>query len=57
MVNRAFVLATGTFGWLYMLAGIATVGFLIWLAFSRYGQVRLGGPRIRPNSAISAGSR
>lgn len=48
VVNRAFVLATGTFGWLYMLAGIATVGFLIWLAFSRYGQVRLGGPEDTP---------
>ncbi|WP_210240409.1 BCCT family transporter, partial [Amaricoccus solimangrovi] len=43
-VQAAFAFATGKFGWLYLLAGIATVVFLVVLAASRYGNVRLGGP-------------
>jgi len=43
-VNAAFAFATGKFGWLYLLAGIAAVVFLVGLAFSSYGNVRLGGP-------------
>ncbi|MFV0409225.1 MAG: BCCT family transporter, partial [Paracoccus sp. (in: a-proteobacteria)] len=43
-VNAAFAFATGKFGWLYLIAGLAAVVFLICLAFSRYGNVRLGGP-------------
>jgi betaine/carnitine transporter, BCCT family len=42
MVNSAFAFTTGTFGWLYLVAGVATVVFLIGLALSRYGNVRLG---------------
>ena len=30
------------FGVLYLLAGVAAIGFLVWLAFSRFGNVRLG---------------
>ena len=30
------------FGVLYLLASVAAIGFLAWLAFSRYGNVRLG---------------
>jgi BCCT family betaine/carnitine transporter len=29
------------FGFLYLLAGIAVMGFLLWLALSRYGKIRL----------------
>jgi len=47
-VNAAFAFATGQFGWLYLLAGVATVVFLLFLAFSRYGNVRLGGPDDKP---------
>ncbi len=47
-VNAAFSFATGKFGWLYLLAGIATVAFLVGLAISRYGNVRLGGPDDAP---------
>jgi betaine/carnitine transporter, BCCT family len=43
MISAAFSFTTGTFGWLYMVAGLAVVVFLIGLAFSRYGNVRLGG--------------
>ena len=47
-VNAAFAFATGNFGWLYLLAGFSVVVFLIGLAFSRYGNVRLGGPQDTP---------
>ena len=43
MISAAFSFTTSTFGWLYMVAGLAVVVFLIGLAFSRYGNVRLGG--------------
>lgn len=36
------------FGVLYQLASVATIGFLIWLACSRYGKIRLGGNGIKP---------
>jgi BCCT family betaine/carnitine transporter len=36
------------FGVLYLLAGVAAVGFLLWLAFSRFGNVRLGDVDDRP---------
>ncbi|WP_108449127.1 BCCT family transporter [Halomonas sp. BN3-1] len=48
LVNAAFAFATGRFGWLYLLAGIAVVVFLVGLAISRYGNVRLGGPDDKP---------
>lgn len=42
MINSAFAFATGQFGWLYLLAGFSVVVFLIGLALSRFGSVRLG---------------
>ncbi|WP_417546799.1 BCCT family transporter [Marinobacter sp.] len=48
LVNAAFAFATGNFGWLYMLAGLSIVLFLIGLALSRFGNVRLGGPDDKP---------
>ncbi len=48
MINAAFSFATGQFGWLYMLAGFSAVVFLIGLAMSQYGNVRLGGPEDTP---------
>lgn len=47
-VNAAFAFATGQFGWLYLVAGLGTVVFLIGLAMSRFGNVRLGGPEDAP---------
>jgi BCCT family betaine/carnitine transporter len=47
-VNAAFAFATGQFGWLYLIAGLGAVAFLIGLAVSRYGNVRLGGPDDAP---------
>ncbi|WP_205694076.1 BCCT family transporter [Cobetia sp. ICG0124] len=49
LINAAFAFATGKFGWLYLVAGLSVVGFLIWLAFSRYGNVRLGGAEDTPD--------
>ncbi|WP_134713784.1 BCCT family transporter [Saccharomonospora xinjiangensis] len=35
-------------GWLYILGVTSFLGFLLWIAFSRYGHVRLGGKDSRP---------
>jgi choline-glycine betaine transporter len=35
-------------GWLYMLMTSFFLGFAIWLALSRYGEIRLGQPDDRP---------
>ncbi len=37
-----FSFATGKFGWLYLIAGLMTVLFLLWMAFGPYGNIRLG---------------
>ncbi|GAA4616359.1 BCCT family transporter [Saccharopolyspora hordei] len=39
---------TGTFGWVYLLASLAVFGFLLVLACSRYGRIRLGADSDRP---------
>ena len=41
-----------TFGPAFLLAGLSTLIFLIWLACSRYGAVRLGGDGTRPEFGI-----
>jgi len=41
-VQKVFAFATGQFGWLYLLSGVSILGFMLWLAFGRYGHVRLG---------------
>ncbi|QGM21854.1 BCCT family transporter [Spiribacter sp. 2438] len=45
---------TEYFGWGYLLAVSFFVGFLIWLALSRYGSIRLGQPNDRPQFRFSA---
>lgn len=42
MIAAAFSFTTNKFGWLYLVAGLSAVLFLIGLAASRYGNVRLG---------------
>lgn len=42
VINQMFAFATGKFGWLYLLFGLMTVVFLLWMAFGRYGNIRLG---------------
>lgn len=36
------------FGWLYQLAGVAVLVLLLWLAFGRFGEVKLGRPEDKP---------
>ncbi|WP_449433975.1 BCCT family transporter [Pseudomonas putida] len=41
-VKSVFAYIGNTFGSLYLLGGLATVLFLTWISFSRYGNIRLG---------------
>lgn len=42
LVQQSYNFIASQFGWLYLLAGIVTMILLLWLAFGRYGRVRLG---------------
>lgn len=42
MAGNAMTFVTDWFGWLVQLGSLALVGFLFWLAFSKYGSIRLG---------------
>lgn len=42
IVLGSYALISRNFGWLYLLAGIGTLGLLLWLAFGRYAHVKLG---------------
>ncbi|RVU32525.1 BCCT family transporter [Neptunomonas marina] len=39
---------TGNFGWLYLLTGIGSFFFMVWLAFGPLGKIKLGGPEDQP---------
>ena len=41
-LERLYAYIANEFGVLYLLASVTAIGFLAWLAFSRYGNVRLG---------------
>lgn len=43
---RTFV--TGEFTWLFVIYSLIALGVCIWAAFSKFGKVRLGGPKARP---------
>ncbi|MDH5500590.1 MAG: BCCT family transporter [Gammaproteobacteria bacterium] len=43
LITQAYAAITGRFGILYLLYGIGTLGFLLYLAFGRFGKVVLGG--------------
>lgn len=40
-------------GFLVLVAGLATLVFLVWLAFSRYGNIKFGGEETQPNFKLS----
>lgn len=42
VAGDAMTFVTDWFGWLVQLGSLALVGFLLWLAFSKYGDIRLG---------------
>ena len=44
LLGDALQVVTGYFGWLYLLVGFGAIAVLVWLAFSRYGRVKLGAP-------------
>ncbi len=48
VVDAAFAVVTHDFKWLYLLYGLFCVGFLIWLALSRWGAIKLGTPEDEP---------
>jgi choline/glycine/proline betaine transport protein len=57
-VGEAFSAASGAlldaFGWFYILGVTTFLGFLIWIAFSRYGHIRLGADDDRPQFSNKA---
>lgn len=48
VVEGAFNFFTSKFSWLYLLAMLVFVIFSIWLAFSKYGKIRLGPDDSKP---------
>ena len=42
LVQQSYDFVASQFGWLYQLAGLSALGLLLWLAFGRFGQVKLG---------------
>jgi BCCT family betaine/carnitine transporter len=42
VMQDAYAFIATNFGWLYLLGGVAALVLLLWLAFGRYGGVRLG---------------
>jgi glycine betaine transporter len=46
--------ATASFGWLFQLASVLFLGVCIYLGFSRYGRIRLGGPDAKPEFSTYA---
>jgi len=41
-LEKLYAYISSEFGVLYLLASVAVIGFLVWLALSRYGKVQLG---------------
>ena len=52
--SRLNAFITEYLGWSYLLAVTFFVGFLLWLGFSRYGNIRLGQPNDRPQFRFTA---
>ncbi len=47
-LNASWKIVTGYFSWLYLLVAVVSIAALSWLAFGRYGSVKLGGPEDEP---------
>jgi len=39
---------TGTFGWLYLLTGVGSFFFMVWLAYGPLGRIKMGAPDEQP---------
>ena len=46
--QQGFQFITRQFGWFYLLTGVLPLGFTAWLAFGRYGGVKLGAAHEQP---------
>jgi glycine betaine transporter len=54
VANAAFDFLVGNFGWFYLISVSSFVIFSIWIAFSKYGKIKLGKPDEEPEySTIS----
>lgn len=54
LISRLRTLVTSGFTWYFVVYSLVTVAVCAWLAFSRIGQVRLGGPAARPQHSTFA---
>lgn len=52
-INALYEFVTGGAGVVYIITAISTLGFLLWLALSRYGRVVLGDSNIPEHSTFS----
>ena len=48
MLARIYSLLTDKMGWTFLVFGFCCFFFLLWLAFSKYGKIRLGKPGEKP---------
>ncbi|QUH24944.1 BCCT family transporter [Serpentinicella alkaliphila] len=48
MVNSVFAFITTNFKWSFLLFGLFSVLFLVWLGSSRWGRIKLGAPEDKP---------
>jgi BCCT family betaine/carnitine transporter len=49
IINGLNALATGPMGWWYLVAILIIFGIVVFLTFSRYGSIKLGGPDTKPD--------
>jgi BCCT family betaine/carnitine transporter len=52
IVNKIFNFVTSQFGVIYLWAGLACLGFLLWLSFSRHGSIVLGFEGEKPQFSL-----
>lgn len=48
VINGMLKFLTNQFGWLFELAGLVALVFCIWISFSKYGRIKLGGKDEKP---------
>lgn len=48
LIDRMRTFVTAGFTWHFVLYSLIAVGMCLWLAISRFGNIRLGGPKARP---------
>ena len=51
-INSVRAWITVNFGWFYMVASLAALGFSVWLAAGRFAHVKLGGPEDEPEFSM-----